>query len=363
MFAIIASCKKNPVDNLCTNFAFNLDLFEQNLIDAFDGNNMGYSFAISEDGNLKRTHAAGMGRAGSDGVKNMSVTNKMQLASVSKMITTVATLHVLKLKNMSVNDNVEPYLPSPWTRGPGINNLKFIDLISQQAGFAQVGSQGFNATKYDSLQAYIAAGSTQPKVKQYTNTHHAMMRVILPRLWDKYRPGAGTGGYDEDFCANTFKTLCQELIFEPIGLNNIDMMPPGNNPNLAYAGPNDNGGRLGATTDFTLVSGGIGWNMSTIQLAQFWAYVWFSNELIDGNARQIMEDNEAGLWNTITGDKGEYYCKLGGWNFSNSPQKSFESVVMNFPNDYQVVIITNSPNSPSLRVKARDAFDDAYACQ
>lgn len=362
ILAVTVSCKKDP--QLCTP-GFRLDEFEQNLIDALEGNTMGYGFIISENGKGVREQFSGNGRTNTDGQKSFNVDQRMQVASVSKMITTLATLHVLDLKGVDVNSSVEPYLPSGWVRGTGINNLKFIELISQTSGLNNVGTQSFNATKYDSLQAYIASGATLPKNRSYSNTNHGMLRVILPRLWDKYRPAAGSGGYDEDFCSSVYKKCVKELILDPLNITTPDLIPPGNNPNLAYSGSGDNGNGAGGTSDFTNVSGGIGWNMTITQLAKLFAFAFFSDDIIDDNDKQLMKDNRAGLWNTTLDAKyGDYYCKLGAWNYGGG--RLFNSVVVLFPNDVQVVIIVNSPivNNPnnSLRVIANTAFDDSYGC-
>ena len=350
-----------PGNTLCTDFALNIDKLEENIIDELDGRVMGYAYVVAQNGNSKRSGAGGFGRNAADGVKNFSVNNKMQIASISKTVTTVTTLAILDEKNVDVNSSVAPYFPPSWDLGPGIQNLTFYDLLWQGSNLNQVGTQGFSATRYDSLQTYVAAGASGPKNRFYTNTHHGMLRVIIPRLWDKARPADGE--YDEDFCTSVYKQAVREFVFDKIGINNVDCLPPGNNPNLAYTGPNDNSTGGGGSSDFSDVSGGIGWNLSTAQIANFFAHAMFSNVLIGNNDIDMMMDDEMGFWNSRNGDKGRYLCKLGGWNYG-ATVGNFNSCIMQYPDGTQVTLFVNSnlTNGKSLGNVARDAYDDAWGC-
>ena len=350
------SCQQDQ-DQICSN-SCNIDQFNDNLLAALDGQVMCYAHIISENGQAAYIVADGLGRNATECQKDMSVNNRMHVASVSKCITTVAALAVLDFKNIDVTALVEPYLLQQWSRGPGISSLTFFDILSQQSGLNQFGSQNFNATRYDSLQLIIAAGATGPKVKKYSNTNHGLMRIILPRLWDKFRPA--DGNYDEDFCTSNYIACVQEFIFDPLGIASASAISPFDNPNLAYASSNDNG--LGGTTDFSNVLGGTGWHMSVTQLATFFAFLWNTESLIDVSDLQWMQDNTAGFWNSTTGQYGTYYCKLGGWGYGVGT--AFNACLMKFPNDVQVTIIVNSPHTSgnSLRTIAVNAYDDAESC-
>lgn len=358
---ITNSCKEEgPADNLCT-LAFDEDAFSQKMDDIFQGQVMGYAFVVTRNGNVIKTGQVGKGRSGNDGDKNMDVDNRMHIASISKSITTIVTLRVLRDKGVDINTPVKNYLPPRWKLGPGFDQVTFYDLLHQSAGLNQFGSQGFNATKYDSLQAYCLAGAQQPKVRMYTNTHHGFLRVILPRLWDKARPA--DGNYDEDFCSNQYKNCVETYLFDEIAINTGDLKPPANNPNLAYSGPNDNSGS-GGTSDYTNVAGGLGWCLSTWQIAKIWAYAWHGN-LLHNQDRTLMIDDELGLWNSTDGAHGRYKCKLGGWNYdSNNPPDAINSCLMAFPDGIQIAVIINSPppGGGSLRTIVRDAYDDSWTC-
>jgi CubicO group peptidase (beta-lactamase class C family) len=360
LFALVLiapACKKDK--DICSP-TFNLEKFEENLIDELDGDVMGYAYVVTNKGTVAAQGAGGFARAGTDGVKPMSVHERMQVASVSKSITTTATLAVLQDRGVNVNSSVAPYLPSTWALGPGFANVTFFELLNHSPGMNMVGTQGFNASRFDSLRTYVQQGATLPKTRTYSNTHHGLMRVILPSLWGASSP---TGEPGEAFFANAFRQCVQTYIFDKLDIPNAGFVAPAVDPLLAYSGPNDNSG-LGGTADFTLVSGGTGWNISCWEAAKYWAYLWNSEDLINKTNRDLMRTNELGLWNSITGKYGRYYNKLGGWNFG-GPEAGgnwVNSIVMEYPNGYQVTIFTNSPGSKGLVAVSRDAFENAYGC-
>jgi len=358
-----SACEEEPNNQFCDPNAFNIDLFDENVTAALDGNVMGYSYVIMQNGQEVYTRSGGNRTNSADGQADFQPSDRIHIASISKFITTVATLHLLQNEEfIDENTTIAEFLPPTWNAGTGINNVSFLDLIAQQAGLNQFGTQRSIAQRFDSLQAYIAAGATNPQVKQYTNTHHGLLRVILPRLWDKYRPN--DGNYDDDFTGSTYQKCIQELLFEPIGIN-AECKAPASNLALSYRSSTDTQAGAGTGLDYVNLSGGFGWYMNSIDVAKFWAYAWYTNDFINDDSRAIMTSNEAGLWNTTNGDKGTYYNKLGGWNLgSDAVPIEYNAVAMHYPNDIDVVILTNSPHDDGtgLVSLARNTYDDSFGC-
>lgn len=352
-----SACDSNEPE-IC-NPGFDVNQFELNVVNKLEGKVKGYGYIILVDGNIERSGSGGFGRNAADGATNMTLDQPMHIASISKFITTVATLHVLKLKGLSVDTKIKDYLPSDWEQGAGIEDISFLDLIAQHAGLNTVGSQNYNATQYDSLKRYIKDGATKPKIKWYTNTHHGLLRIILPILWDKYTPGAG--GYDAEFCANIYERCIQELLFDKVSIT-AGCQVPAINPNLCYSSVGDFSTGAGGGLDYKLVAGGFGWNMSVTQVANFWTNAWYTDNFIDDDSRLVMTSNTAGLWNTTTGSQGKYYAKLGQWTFSNSRQ--FNAIAMHYPNDVDLIVITNSVHSANLGLVTlgKETYDDAFGC-
>jgi CubicO group peptidase (beta-lactamase class C family) len=359
-FALSLGSCETTIDDICSP-AFNSTTFLEQIDSELDGNVMGYAVVITKDGNIIDTHEKGKGIAGNDGNRDMSINDRMHIASISKSLTTIATLKVLRDKGIDVNTSVAAYMPPGWILGTDFNEVTFYELLNQSAGLDMVGTQGGAATRFDSLRRYAAVGARQAKNRRYTNTHHGFMRVILPRLWDRYRPSTGTSGYDAAFYASTFKKCIQENVFDLIGIANVDCTAPANG-SYAYSGPNDLSGS-GVSNDFSTIAGGLGFHLSTRELAKLWTYTFFTDDILNETDRNLMKDNELGMWNSVTGDKGRYLGKLGGWSYDgNTPSDSYNSCLMSFPNDVQVALIVNSPIPRSLRLMVRDAFDASWNC-
>ena len=364
LLLFFAACEEEPNNQLCNTIAFNVDLFSQNVETALNNKVKGYSYVIMQNGQSVYAESDGDRTNATDGQADFLPDDRIHVASVSKFITTVATLHLIENNpDVSVNTPVAGYLPRDWTIGPGFENVTFLDLIAQQAGLNQFGTQNSRATRYDSLRAYVAAGAGQPKVKNYTNTHHALLRIILPRLWDKYRPN--DGNYDDDFTGSVYEQCIQELLFEPLGIN-ASCIAPNSSYALAYRSVTDTQAGSGAGLDYVNEAGGFGWFMSSLDVAKFWAYTWYTDDFIDDGSRAIMTANTAGLWNTTTGDKGTYFNKLGGWNLGTDAVRiEYNAIAMHYPNDVDLVIVTNSPHQDGtgLVALARDTYDDSFGCQ
>lgn len=353
---LFGSCQ-NDLD-IC-NPDFSSTTFLNELDQQLNGNVMGYAVVVTKDGTVIDSRAEGKGIGGNDGDRAMSINDRMHVASISKSLTTIATLKVLRDKNINVNTPVANYLPSSWSLGTGFENVTFFHLLNQSANLNLFGTQTSGATVLDSLQAYAAAGASPSNVRNYTNTHHAFLRVLLPRVWDKYLPA--TGLYDDQYYADNYKRCLQENVFDLIGISNADCQPPSVFPNFAYAGPNDLLGG-GAFVDYSLSAGGFGWNLSTKELAQVWAYTFFTTTILEETDRNQMTTNELGLWNSLNGARGRYLCKLGGWSYGNND--SYNSCLMSFPNGVQVAVLMNSPvpNNAVLSILVRDAFDASWNC-
>ena len=351
---LVSGCKN---DDLCFP-VFNVDVFEQRVKNAMEDSVMGYAYVIAKSGTVLKSGAFGKAQSAADGDIDMSLNLDMQVASISKFITSTLAIYVCRDKGLSLNTAIGPYLPSGWPRGAGINSVTIAELISQTAGLNFTGTQNFNATRYDSLQLVVAAGAGLSKTRRYTNSHAALLRVVLPAIW------YGTS-QTENSAASLYKTMVQTLLFDKIAITG-DLKPANGNQILAYTGINDVGNGSGATTDFTFVSGGMGWNLTCAEVAKFWAYAWFTDDFINDADKQYVKDNRADVWNTLLNAKyGDYYCKLGGWSFSGiAPNtKDMNSIVILFPDEVQLTLFTNSPApGGSLVTVAQTAYDNSFLC-
>lgn len=356
---LVSSCEKSkgPTD-ICLE-VFSAQKMSENLQQTFDGNAMGYAFVIMEKGNVKETIFKGKAQSPDDANINMSVNLDMHTASISKFLTTVLTILVCKEKDISLNSSIGQYLPPDWVKGTGINSVTIAELCNHSAGMNIVGTQSSRAVEWDSLMAYVQAGATMPKTRSYSNTHHAMLRLILPKMY--YDVNYSAPGFGAEQVGGLYKLMMEDLVFEPLDIKG-DLKPSDRFQILGYTGANDNSPGIGGAWDYTLTAGGFGWHMTLWDLAKFWAYAWHSDLLIDDDDREWLQNTQSGVWNTLTNQKyGTYYSKQGGWGVDN---KRVSSVVMTFPKDVQVVMYMNSPvpGGISFTQHLTNAFDDSFVC-
>ncbi|MFW6363431.1 MAG: serine hydrolase domain-containing protein [Spirochaeta sp.] len=352
---------------------FSIDLFEQNVLDAFTDNSVGFTYAISQEGTLARAGEVGFGRTQFEpaGTLTMHRNHRMHIASISKTITTAAVLRLLQdTPGVGLDSGVEPYLPPSWTRGPGISNdaLTFRHLLAHKSGlfYGQVDPGETDAL----LEEHIEIGNILlQEPADYDNVNHALFRVIIPYLLGEQH--TDTSETEAQFHARVFGEYVQQVVFTPAGVTaaRATTISP-RNSNRYYPWPYDNQPGVEGT-DFSLVYGAYGWYLSAVDLAAVLAYLRFTEDIISSESRAIMDSERLGWWNTRTGDHGVYTMKQGGWFWTNIPvEKGMQSIASNFPAGVQAVVIVNSRRDPSaadpnlqplnMANIMRDAFDNAF---
>ncbi len=358
-----SACQKTATDELCTP-SLNLEEFDTQLQQELNIGLKGYTYLIMKDGQLKYTHSEGYARSPEDGNQPWNEFQKMHVASISKTITTVAALRLLKAKGLDANEKIYKYLPPDWTFNDPFKNLTFEDLMSQRTGFHKILALPPNtdlSCKYDTLKALVADGVNGFKTRKYSNAHHALLRIILPVL-ETYPHTSGIT-FDENYTARRYEEIVQALVFDPLDIEASLFDDDRHAGVLAYSSQLDPDG-LFETFDYSLVAGGFGWVLSAYDLAKFWAYLWHSF-LLDEDQLQAMRDAEMGLWNSGNTNGGRYYCKLGGWaakQHAQGPKHWLRSAAVEFPNGTAVILFANSPSYSSLRKFIIEAYENAFGC-
>jgi hypothetical protein len=114
---------------------FNVDLFlsRVNTSLMFSGNSSvrGYSIVVTRNGQVLDTASAGWGyRYTTGGYSPMHVKQEMQIASLTKTITAVAVIQLLKKNELNINAKIGPYVPAYWNAKQAIKDLTFKDLMT-----------------------------------------------------------------------------------------------------------------------------------------------------------------------------------------------------------------------------------------
>jgi D-alanyl-D-alanine carboxypeptidase len=357
---LVSSCEKEKgPEDICI-LRFDAQKMADNIHMTYEGNVMGYSFIVMEKGVIRSSGAEGDAQTIANNDIDMSLNLEMHVASISKFMTTVLALRACTEKGISINSTIGQFLPADWSRGNGINMVTIAQLCNHTAGLDNPGPNGAaNTSSWDSLQLMVAAGANQPKSRLYRNTHHGLLRVILPKLY--YDFDYNSGAYSTDMVDALYRDMMHELVLDPLDIK-ADLKPSNRSQILGYNGPDDTGAGVGTSWDFTDQAGGFGWHLSTIELAKLWSYAWYSDELLTKSQKDWLKSTRAGLWNTLFNQKhGTYYCKLGGWN---NGGRWVASAVMLFPDDIQVVMFINSPvpDASGLASSLAELYDESFGC-
>jgi CubicO group peptidase (beta-lactamase class C family) len=116
------------------------DRIERRLL---NGNVVGFALAISEGGITAASAGGGFARlplvdSDEDGVA-FTATKDMNVFSVSKTITAIATLQLMEALDLEPQDPISDYLPGAWDKGPGFgaDGITFEELLTHRTGIEQ----------------------------------------------------------------------------------------------------------------------------------------------------------------------------------------------------------------------------------
>jgi CubicO group peptidase (beta-lactamase class C family) len=254
---------------------------EKNVRAQLDGHVVGYSFFV---GNYPKFGSGGKARNAADGGElPFKSDTKITVASVSKLVTTIAAVRLLDQKNISLDAAIGPYLPTDWNAGTYLRNVTFAQLLGQKSGIKDYGNVKLDYAKLKSFftQSVNVNGTTMcqgsgvinpsnpvnvnDKTWCYSNYNTAIMRVLLPRV----------AGYAQDAnlatrpmtLANQYVSLVQQNVFNRVGQYGVACKPPATGKHaFAHKMPG-----TAAGTDFgdvTDICGAAGWYLTVEDLAK-----------------------------------------------------------------------------------------------
>lgn len=321
---------------------FDLDRFEARLRSVFDQQSVGWAYAIGRAGNLQRSGAAGLARTSADQPAALQTPNRpMHVASISKTLTTIVTLHLLAERGMTPNARIGPWLPANWPRGWGVDELRFRDLMRHRSGFKQNEVAG---NDYAALRDVVAkpVGATN---FAYSNANFALLRVLVSKLAG-FDP-ADYLGYEPGMLSSAIFRNQAQAVYNAVGVPFRCTTAP-QAPTLQYHWP-DTAGPGYLEPDRTLQCGGVGVNISATNLARVLSFWRYTNELLPAGMRQAMRQQYLGLMSPANygwaeGAYGIYQGHGGDWNHSPG---GLDSCMFSFPNLIEAAVVVNSTRKNS----------------
>jgi CubicO group peptidase (beta-lactamase class C family) len=309
----LAGCAQTP-DAVCdTQGCISVSKFQAAIVAALKNNTVGYVVTVG----TSPVAFGGLARTAADANPPLAMLPDlpMNIASISKVLTTVGVLQSLAAHNLTVDDKISPYLDPYWSQGPYINTITFRDFLTHKAGFRA----GCVDTSYNSLKQMIANGVVlaDKATAQYNNCNFAIFRELLP-----YMEGKGPPDKDKDAADRAKKTAAfyidymNQHVFTPVGVTNADCKPPASfssafAPVLSYPFPagSANGTDWG---NWTLLCGGGGWVITASNLNDVLEDLASGNKLLTPGQKSLMNTGPLGWDNTVRSDcPSPYPCKNG----------------------------------------------------
>ncbi len=358
---LAAGCSQNSVntalDTACNaNGCISLSKFSANLDAALKGQVVGYASTV---GSLAIVSTSGSARTAADPPERAMDTDlPTNIASLSKVITTIGVLQSLAKHNLTIDDKISPYLPSDWTRGQNIETITFKELLTHKAGFRNTDNQTGN--EYPGLQQQIAGGVTLPNkaMAKYNNLNFGMFRVLLPYMegFSDPDPDPATRA---SALAKFYIDYIQKNVLQPAGVTGADCKAPaGTKKILSYPLP------AGAThgTDFgdwTLACGAGGWVMTVGDLYKIVLSLNSGNTLLTAAQRQQMDSNCLG-WDCSVQNQFDYVGKNGILNGPGNTVWLYTYFGI-FKGTVPVVVVINSDSPSGLNINTivPNAFQNA----
>ncbi len=163
------------VDDFCDNLGCaSISKFSANIDSQLQGKVVGYVSIVGG-----KTVEYGTARTNVDPPsRKMSTEVPINVASVSKVLTTIAVLQSLARHHLTIESKIASFLPPDWIQGPNVGTITFHQLLTHSAGFRG------GDTGYEGLRQQIQAGVQLADKKKavYNNLNFAIFRVLLPYM-------------------------------------------------------------------------------------------------------------------------------------------------------------------------------------
>jgi D-alanyl-D-alanine carboxypeptidase len=322
----------------------------------------GYSFVINQNGRWADTCSTGIAYMQAGGnTSPMHPNQEINVASVTKIFTTVAVLQLMKKNSIKLDDPIGQWLPAYFGTVQAVKDITFKQLLTHRSGISE--GTGW----VDSLKAIAKRGLDNPaKPKDYANMNFAIFRIMIPYMMNKTATlqieaslvPSQTKKFEE-WLSIQYVNYMQNNVFSPIGISSA-LCSPGVNTAMAF----NEGIKISSRVmeDWTQEAGGGGYYLSTMEMARVMAYISHTDILLNKEQRDMMDDNFLGWdtedsWMTIN---GQSYGKDGALQWGGPGMQTF---VVKYPGNIELSLSVTSWPGDDFRYftkVAADAYNDSW---
>jgi hypothetical protein len=313
----------------------------------------GYVAQLRQSGQILFTNAWQYAKRPQDGGERWTPDVQMHVASVSKLMTAMAMMVLLRDNNISPDAQIIDYLPDYWVKGTNIEYIVFRNLFNHTSGLS-----AYYLADFEIMKSAIAGGIDLDDLGRYNyqNLNYALCRMLLAVINGNINKNANfntlfAGPLNDSLwdvvTIAAYEAYLQAKVFQPSGVVGATLdHPPA--CALAYRGPGDTepGWNSGALQESC---GCAGWHLSANQLLDVMGEFRRGGAILTPTAAQAMLDNGFGV-DPLTGDSalpaalttlaGNVYCKPGDWHDPKNQDE--QSLAFFLPENMELAVLVNS---------------------
>lgn len=312
------------------------------------GNTVGYAFAITENGQLAKTGAAGKARL--DENIDFTPNTRIDIMSATKNVVAAAVLKATEAAGQTPETPIWSYLP-PDLRAdadPSWQQVKIKHILGHTSGLGQVMDNPNNAPdvpKMTPLYAGIKYTLTKPVTAgasySYANLNYAVARIVLPRLWHLAEPSRGVPQWIGPNSSPWMLYYVNEKLFAPAGISWVTCLAP-NTDTAAHAYNLANPGAGGSLfqlsgANFESCPSYRGLHMSAIDMVRWQVYLRHGT-IVSPTVRQWMDSQGLG-WRPYSFMPAGGEAHGGGYTVNG---RSINTCHGKFPGNVEVSVVVNS---------------------
>ncbi|WP_127473396.1 serine hydrolase domain-containing protein [Microbacterium sulfonylureivorans] len=332
-------------------YRVDVDGFGADILQALNGQCVGYVVRLQEPGAPGLTFQSGLARAAGEGDAGWNPEVRQHVASVSKLITAMAVVKALDDAGVRGDDSIAPYLPTYWKQGSGIADVTFHRLLTHTSGFANPQSDD---AVFGELKAQIARGTyfSPPQPKPYQNTNFAMFRILLATLTGAVAPSLQVAGMPEEatdrlwdqLTIRAYEDYVKQHVFGPAGV--VD-------PTLASAPGYALGYRFPMASsgwdagDLSSMAATISWHLSAFELVRVLEAFESDGSIVPPARAEEALKAGWGIDQSRTNPAGRWYLKGGRWE--SGANQLLQAVAGILPGRLQLAVLVNSQIGPADR--------------
>lgn len=327
--------------------------FGVDLATRFNGQCNGYVIRLLEPNGPGLTIQSGQARNAADGDVSWTPDVRMNVASVSKLITAIAARRALAEAGVPPRTAIYPFLPLYWQRGVNIDEVTFEMLLTHRSGF-------FNPVtdwaELGDLKGQVARGAllgVPLGAATYQNVNFGLFRILIPVVTGAVKvsllaPSGLESDHDALWAAlaiQGYHDYVQQHVFAPAQVTGgATTSEPGNA--LAYRWPMPAAGWNSG--DLTPTSATTGWHLTANELVRL-LDAFTAGLIVPREDAWAMLEAGWGVDRSKPTAAGRYFLKAGRWESTGNQVE--QTVAGLLPGGLPFAVLMNSQlgaDTPSL---------------